>query len=197
MLTRLRFWILAAVFAGLGLLVATSTLGRWLEAPAGVPASADVIVILGGGGGSRVSTGLKLYKQGMASTLLLSGAEGKVHAGYNDPIDWRADHLVKAGVPRQSILFDAQARNTWEEAVHAVDLMRVAGWHKAIVVSDPAHMRRLAWAWQRASRDTDVSFILVSTLTEKWKSDGWWREEPSRQNALNELVKLVYYYIAY
>ena len=192
-----RTLLLGGLCAGLGVFAFASEFGRWLEAPASTPAQADVIVILGGGGGNRVSTGLDLYMQGVAPRLLLAGAEAADHAGYHHLIDWRADRLIKAGVPPDSILFDRSARNTWEEAVNALGLMRAAGWHQVVVVSDPVHMRRLSWAWQRASNIEDVSLTLVSAPDGKWNSAGWWRDESSRRNGMNELGKLVYYYVVH
>jgi uncharacterized SAM-binding protein YcdF (DUF218 family) len=195
--TRWQTLLLGGLCAGLVVAVLISRLGRWLEAPAQAPSAADVILVLGGGGGNRIVTGLNLYQQGMAPRLLLSGAEANHHAGYHDPIDWRADLLVKAGVPRASILLDRTSRNTWEEAVNALELMRAAGWHHVIVVSDPTHMRRLSWTWHQASKEADVSFVLVSAPAAGWNGEGWWRDEASRRNALIELAKIFYYYIVH
>jgi hypothetical protein len=196
-LARLRILLLGAFCAGLFLVFFVSELGRWLEAPAETASKADVIIVLGGGGDHRTATGLDLYKQGMAPRLLLSGAEAKENGEYRDPIDWRADRLVKAGVPRQSILLDPSAGSTWEEAVNALALMRAAGWHKVIVVSDPVHMRRLSWAWHEAAEGSKTSFVLVSAPSGQWTGDGWWRDPSSRRNAVSELAKLVYYYAVY
>ena len=193
---RMPLW-LGGLCVGLGLAVFVSGFGRWLEAPAGVASNADVILVLGGGGSNRVSAGLNLYNNGLAPRILLSGAEAKDSAGYHDPFDWRVDRLVKGGVPRESILLDGRSRNTWEEAVNGLALIRAEGWQHVIVVSDPSHMRRLAWAWQRASSATDVSFTLVSAPDGKWNSAYWWRDETSRRDALHELLQLVYYYIVH
>ena len=135
------------VAAGSALVIAHA--GHWLEAPAQSPKHADAIAVLGGDEeGERASRALALYRQGHAPTIVLTGLQmgaSAVPAGLN----WRAEFLEVRGVPKTAIRFEIEARNSYMEAEQLLALMRKEGWRTLIVVSDPPHMRRLAWTWAR------------------------------------------------
>jgi uncharacterized SAM-binding protein YcdF (DUF218 family) len=184
----------AALAIGLALLAVA---GRFVSAPAHEPFAADVIVALGGDGGSRVRKAAQLYAQGWAPRLLLTGIDGGDPAAREPFLEWRAALLVAQGVPRSAILFDVSSLNSRDEAAHAKALLQREGWRRAIVVSDPPHLRRLAWVWSRAFEGSGLDYRLVPSEMPDWNAAAWWRDEKSAQFVLMELIKLAYYAIRY
>jgi uncharacterized SAM-binding protein YcdF (DUF218 family) len=175
-------------------LVAGSQVGRWLEAP-GQPASkADVIVILGGDTGSRLSAALEFYRRGLAPKLFLAGVESDDLSTYNPMLNLRLQYLLAQGVPREAIVVDRQSSNSWEEAANTLKLMHDSGWHKALVISDPPHLRRLSWVWSKVFVQADPAFVLVASRPSWWHSRDWWHDEKSGVFVLMEVIKLGYYY---
>ena len=130
------------VFCGVGVLVlcvAAGTIaffqvGYFLEPPSQQPEKADLIVPLGGGSSNRVHKAAELYEQGLAPNVLLIGAGSNDAHTRPHSSDWRIRFLLEHGVP------DNMLR-----------LMRERNWRRVLVVSDPPHLRRLAWAWEKSS----------------------------------------------
>lgn len=189
---RLGQWLLAAVLLA-AVVVAFGQAGYFLSSPAQRPERADLMVVLGGDDGDRSVTAARLYGQGLATRILLTGVEarpGEVRELYQN---WRAQFLMKAGVLQDAILFDSVSANSMEEAVNARRLMEQKGWRSVIVVSDPYHMRRLSWAWGRVFAGSGLKFRLVATSPDWWKPDRWWLDEKGAQAVITEYIKLVYY----
>lgn len=183
--------IAAAVFM-------TLNLGRWLSAPAGQPMQADVIVALGGDEGERVKTALSLYQAGYAKYILLTGVEPAYdNSRSNYTNDWRTRYLLKQGVPEEALLFDNQARNTWQEGVNTAQLLKNNAWNSALVVSDPPHMRRLKQYWQPIFDKQALQLHLIQTRSPDWNPQRWWQNEKWAQFCVKELTKLIYYTYKY
>jgi uncharacterized SAM-binding protein YcdF (DUF218 family) len=112
-------------------------------------------------------------------------------------LHWRAQVLAEQGVPLARIIGDADSNNSWEEAVNTRRTMETNGWHRALVVSDAYHMRRLSWVWERVFRGSGLSYSLVASSPKWWDADGWWRDERSALVVINEYLKLGYYLVKY
>ncbi len=192
-LLRILLWlavtggVVAAVLAFVGLYA-----GAWLAAPAQPPRRADAIVALGGDDGDRALRALGLYREGYAPTLVLTGLEYG-NAAPPAALTWRADFLEAHGVPRSAVRFEMVSRNSFSEATSILALMRQERWHTVIVVSDPPHMRRLAWTWSRVFAGSGLDYVLVASKPDWWSADGWWRDEKSGAFVIMEYIKLSYY----
>jgi uncharacterized SAM-binding protein YcdF (DUF218 family) len=164
--------------------------GNYLEGPARAPVPADLIVSLGGDGGQRVQKAAELFRAGFGPHVLLTGVEeldGGIHT------EFRVRILRGDGVPAKALLFDSTASNSWEEAIHTLGLMRERGWDRVLVVSDPPHLRRLQWTWDKVFEGSGKKFVLVASNLQNWDADAWWREHGSADFVAREYLKLAYY----
>ena len=176
----------AGLFLSLGILVSTH---------ASLPHKSDVIVVLGGDEGLRVSKGAELFKAGYASNIILTGIDSKYYRP-NHP-NWRERKLMALGVPRSAINVDTWSETTWEEAENAAETMDKKGWKSAIIVSDPPHMLRLHKSWSKAFEGSAKRFILVPTTPGWWSSLLWWNNRTSYQFVISELKKNLFYTVMY
>jgi uncharacterized SAM-binding protein YcdF (DUF218 family) len=184
--------LLAAVTGVAALAYAVSRAGYWLEAPAQAPVRADAIVVLGGNDGDRALRALALYREGYAPKIVLTGLE----RGRNSPpanLTWRAEFLVARGVPRSALRLEIYSENSYEEAENVLELMRKQGWKTVLAVSDPPHMRRLAWTWHRVFKESGLSYMLVASAAQWWSPGVWWRDEHSGAFVISEYIKIAYY----
>jgi uncharacterized SAM-binding protein YcdF (DUF218 family) len=192
-------WILAA-FALVGLVGAAllaygvSKAGYWLEAAGQPPEKANAIVVLGGDNGERSLKAQALYHDGFAPLIVLTGLE-KGSATPPPRLTWRADYLAAHGVPRSVLRFEVGSRNSYEEATNILALMQKQKWQRVIVVSDPPHMRRLAWTWNRVFKNSGLHYVLVPSSAEWWIPGEWWRDELSGSFVIMEYIKLAYYIV--
>ncbi|MDB5805291.1 MAG: hypothetical protein JWN73_2613 [Betaproteobacteria bacterium] len=164
--------------------------GSYLEGPARAPIASDLIVSLGGDGGQRAQKAADLYRAGFGPHVLLTGMETLPGSHY---AEWRVHLLRDRGVPGRALMFDSSASNSWEEAVRTLEVMREHGWERVLVVSDPPHLRRLQWTWDKVFEGSGKKFVLVASNMQNWDADAWWREDNSKHFVASEYLKLAYY----
>jgi uncharacterized SAM-binding protein YcdF (DUF218 family) len=90
---------------------------------------------------ARLDHALVLYEHGIAPVVITLGgsapgdafSEGQVGQAY----------LMANGVPEKAIIAETQSRNTEEQARRIVAIARTNGYHRVVIVSDPAHLFRI------------------------------------------------------
>lgn len=129
---------------------------------------ADAVVVLGGGlkphlaprravevneAGDRLLTGLRLMRQGLAPTLVVSG--GRIGLAAHDPSPPEAlsarSLAIELGLAPQAIVTNAGSRTTAEEARDIGRLARQRGWHSVLLVTSATHLPRALASFQRLS----------------------------------------------
>lgn len=171
--------------------------GSILTIPLSTIKPADVIVILGGETGTRSIRGLELYRERFSSQILLTGIEYDEFQMRPVYLDWRSQFLILSGVPKDRILFDLRARNSWEEAKNTLALMKQKRWHRVIVVSDPPHLRRVDWVWGKIFKDSGIEYFLCASHPSWWDEKKWWSNEMSMKFVTMEYLKIGFYLVKY
>ncbi len=97
------------------------------------PAQADVIVVLGGDGPPRAAQAAKLWHEGRAPLVLVTG--------YGD-CDFIRDMLVGLGVDSAAVSTECLSLSTWENATFAQPILTGMGVKSAILVTSWFHSRR-------------------------------------------------------
>lgn len=120
-------------------------------------AEADCILVLGAGIRDsetpsamlkdRLDAGIRLYKEGCAPKLLLSGDNGT--QGHNE-IHVMLNYVLDAGVPEEDIFCDHAGFSTYESMARARDIFGV---EKAIVVSQTYHEYRALYIGEKLGLD--------------------------------------------
>ncbi len=114
---------------------------------------ADCIIVLGAGLKDsetpstilkdRLDAGIRLYMEGYAPKLLLSGDNGT--QGHNE-IHVMLNYALNAGVPAEDIFCDHAGFSTYESMARAIDIFQV---EKAIVVSQTYHLYRALYIGEK------------------------------------------------
>ncbi len=122
------------------------------------PGKADAIVVLGGGAEwphgelsstalQRTTRGIRLYRDGLAPILVLSGGQGRKQPSQ---AALRKALALACNVPSEAIITDERARTTQEEASRVAGLLRPRGARSILLVTDPYHMVRARRLFERA-----------------------------------------------
>ena len=139
-----------------------------------VLAPADALVLFAGDGIQRLSHTAKLYKQGIASRIIIISGDTRREYG-SLPSSELALSLVALGVPRDIISTEETAFNTRDEAVRAIALAKECGWKSIVCISSPHHQYRafltLLVAMQQGGGDIRIT---VSPAPLSWFSDNPW-----------------------
>jgi len=179
------------------LVLLLSQAGSFLAVSSQALDKADLVVALGGDNGSRTRKAAELFDQGLASYVLVTGLEGSFADTRSFYLNWRARFLTERGVPDDAVLFDALSANSWEEAVNTLRLMREKNWQRVLVISDPPHLRRLAWVRGKVFEGSGKEYRLIAASMEGWSPGRWWENDTSAQYVLMEIIKLTYYKVAH
>lgn len=118
---------------------------------------ADAIVVLGGATessipprpwielkeeGDRVLHAAKLYREGKAPKLILSGGRVDWRPSPRSEAEDMAELLETMGVPRSAILLEPTSLNTRENAVNTKQIMDAQGIRQILLVTSAMHMPR-------------------------------------------------------
>jgi uncharacterized SAM-binding protein YcdF (DUF218 family)/glycosyltransferase involved in cell wall biosynthesis len=126
------------------------------------PRPADAIVVFAGGAGEsgqagggyqeRVKQAVDLYASGYARNMIFS--TGFVFTFQEGEL---MRSLAEAnGVPRDAIILETQARNTYENVARSRDILTQRGWRRVLLVSSPYHMRRAMLTWRTVAPEIEV-----------------------------------------
>ena len=171
-------------------------LGHWLSEPVNKPVKTDLIVTLGGGGIERDQMAADLYKAGYAKKILLTGMFASLRAGQSYYQSPRSLFFLKQGIPAKALLFDGLSINTHQEAINIAIVLTAHHWHSALVVTDPPHIRRVAFCLSSVFKN-NFSYSLIQSDAPTWHADRWWQDERWRRFSLDEVLKLIFYAIVY
>lgn len=137
---------------------------EWRYLPPNPVPQAEVIVVLGGGteseqyprpmvevnsAGDRVLYAAKLFKEGKAPHILLSG--GNIswnNARAMSPADEMADLLGLMDIPKDAIWLQAKSQNTYEDALFCSQIIKEKGLKRVLLVTSAQHMPRAVALFQ-------------------------------------------------
>ncbi|WP_417908518.1 YdcF family protein [Candidatus Electronema sp. PJ] len=148
------------------------------------PQTADVIVVLGGGGPSRLRKGLALYDAGLAKQLLL------VDSSRND---WTA--LIQEVCPNctdKKITILEGSRDTFTDAELTKKYCLAQKIRSLLVVTDPYHTRRVALIFRKEFSSSSVGVKVISSGEFKpllSPNQRWWQDNATLKTIWTEANK--------
>ena len=148
---------------------------------------ADVVVVLGGGGSNRVVEAARLYKQGFAKYIIVTGGSTDQKTNLAAMMEHHAVHL---GVPQENILLEPQAMSTYQHPGLVMPIMRAHGFKSAIVVSSPYHMRRSAMLFDRVFKNNGIELIYYPAQESQFKVEEWWKQTRNWKIVRSEYMKM-------
>ena len=119
--------------------------------------SAGAIVVLGGATrnnesprilpdmsdrGDRLLYAVKLYKDGVAPLIILTGGRIRWYGGGSSEAQSMATILELMGIPGDVMILESRALNTYENAVYTKEILDRRNIKKIILVTSAAHMPR-------------------------------------------------------
>ena len=159
----------------------------------------DVIIILSGST-ERFKHGVRLYKQGYASHIMINIDSSTSLKFANVHLDWRdiiREAAQQEGIPETALLIVDGVTSTYEDARFTRDEMLKRGFKSAIVVSSPYHMRRVRMIFEKIYKKSGISLHYNPVEESEFQVEKWWTREGELVAVVNEYIKLVLYWIKY
>ncbi len=153
------------------------------------PRKADIAVVLGGGGGSRLKKGLALYAAGMVDRIVLVDKNKQC---------W--DAMLRRQCPACTsevgkIVFLSGSINTQTDARLVFEYCRENSITGVLVVTDPYHTRRASLLFNSLFKPSNIQVTVVSSgeFGSRLSPDQhWWLDEPTLRTVWNELGKILF-----
>ena len=130
----------------------------------------DAIVVLEGDLLVRVKEGARLYKEGWAPLVVLSGGDEK-KPDYAIPAERMLPHLLQEGVPEDSVMLEKTSQHTRDQAVEIMKLATLHGWKSIIIVASHYHQYRAFLTFLKAMREAHLELRLINAPV---RSLPWW-----------------------
>jgi uncharacterized SAM-binding protein YcdF (DUF218 family) len=158
---------------------------------------ADVIHVISGPD-DRTDYAIRLYKQGYGKQIFFTGGWCIYHRYRH--AEHGFERTVAQGIPQDNIaLDDSEVTSTYGEVVRLREFIALSATHvrSVIVVSDPYHMRRARWTYEKVlGGEISVQMAAVPFGTTPYQRR-WWQDRASRQYVANEYLKMFYYLARY
>jgi len=160
---------------------------------------ADAIVVLSGGGMTRVPKGLELWEEGYAPLLCLTDSK---------PMKSKYSHLAVSNLAfaRQvakeddsnaSFLvipsLDGGATSTFDEAADALDFASKRKWKRIIIVTDGFHTRRALLAFEKVFDESEIEVQVAAAPNEIFAATNWWQSDRGISAFVLETIKYPVY----
>ncbi len=120
---------------------------------------------------ARAAHGAELFRRGLAPLVVFSGG-----VGVNPPSEASvAAKVAQAlGVPAEHCVLDEESHSTRQNARLTAKLLRTRGINEVIVVSDPYHLRRARWLFEREGLTVTTSPALDAERHRSWTLRATW-----------------------
>ncbi len=156
---------------------------------------ADVILVLAGdASGERVAEGVKLYKQGYAKKMLMSGGS---LAWKLTSAEWMKKQALASGVPAKAILLEERSESTIENAKFTLPIVKKHRFKSIILVTSPTHSRRALRVFKKEQSREGIKLIShpVPLPESQFRIPDWWKRHEDTQAVMREYIAMVYYFL--
>lgn len=176
--------------------VAFRGLGRWLvrEDPL---AKADVIVVLSGSMPYRAERAAIYFTSGYAGEVWVSHPEGpdeelqELGIKYVSEADYNREILIRLHVPPTAVLILPDTiEDTEQEVQEVARQLRQAGKSSVIIVTSPAHTRRVKALWTKLA-GANVRAIVRAAPEDPFDVDHCWRNTRDALAVVREILGLI------
>ncbi len=104
----------------------------------------------------RLWQAILLYKKHKINKFLISGGSGKLFNNKYKEADFVKSYLISIGVPKVDILIENKSKNTFENAINSVEILKQEKNHKYLLVTSSLHTLRAKKCFEKAGLKVDV-----------------------------------------
>jgi uncharacterized SAM-binding protein YcdF (DUF218 family) len=154
---------------------------------------ADIILVLAGDhNGERVTEGVKLFKEGYAEKILMSGGP---LAWKLTSANWMKKQAIAMGVPAKAILIQGRSESTLEDAEFSFPIIKNKNYFSVILVTSPSHSRRSKRVFNKVFSKAGIKILSAPARKSRFNPREWWTRHEDTEAVVREYIAFVYYFI--
>ena len=154
-------------------------------------ARSDLIIVLGGDtNGERVREGVKLFKQGYADRLLMSGGPVVYKLTLAQAMMQQA---LALGIPPAAIVLQDRSQSTREDALFSLPIAKKLSAKSVILVTSPYHTRRAAKVFRKVFLPEGIKVLVDQARPSVFNPVCWWKRHEDTTDVVWEYCALVMY----
>lgn len=189
------FVAIVLVIVGIGIYLAPDDLIQCdIKQPAstGACTSADAIVVISGGDTiARTDEAIRLFFDGWAPRIVLSGAAADKSGPSNAHV--MRQHAIAQGVPEEATIIEEESETTKQNAEQVRRSLVDEDMTDIILVTSGYHMRRASLEFSRQLPDITIRRHPVDH--DRHWGWWWWLTPSGWYMAVSELIKVVAFYV--
>lgn len=152
----------------------------------------DLIFVFGGPGIHRAHEAIRLWKEGFGAKILFTGR----HASYMENVEvteaeYYASVARESGIPEHALLLETAAKNTPENVVNSIALLRELGDlpKKIILITLAYHMRR-SYLTFKSVAEWEPSIVRYPVPSAKYTRENYFKDSNGWSYVFFEYIKI-------
>lgn len=177
----------AAIVIGLGMYLSPDQLKGCEQPGSGECAAADAVVVISGGDtNARTDEAIRLYLQGWAPHLVVSGAAADKTSQSNAAV--MRQRALSKQVPAAAVIAEEQSESTKQNAEQVARIVQERSWRRIILVTSGYHMQRASLEFQ--AQLPGVTIVAHPVARDRQWGPFWWLTPWGWWLAVGELIKI-------
>ncbi len=157
--------------------------------------SADLLFVFGSKSTTRTDTALRLFREGLAPKILISGRGPHYEDTYGHvaEAEMLGRYAIEQGIPKDAILIESESITVPDNVKRSLTLLEETGVaHKRILLVNSPFAQRRGWAHFSKMSDVGTTLMRVNTdtVSEQFSRNGWYRNEVGIRTILKEFYGL-------
>ena len=120
----------------------------------------DAVVCLEGDGYTRIDQAVRIFKQGLAKKIVISG--GIDNPPFSIVASKMAKKMAQAGVLKGKIIIEEKSQNTSEQGLEVMKLVQKNKWKRIILVASHFHQTRAFLTFLKAMEDAKMKIQIFN-----------------------------------
>jgi uncharacterized SAM-binding protein YcdF (DUF218 family) len=121
----------------------------------------DAVIWLEGDGLTRMNEVIRVFEQGLAENIVISGGFDSEPIGI--PAPKLAEKLYKKNIPKDKVIIEGISQNTFEQGTEVMKLVKKNNWKKIILVASHYHQLRAFLTFLKTMENANLKIQIYNS----------------------------------
>jgi uncharacterized SAM-binding protein YcdF (DUF218 family) len=121
----------------------------------------DAVIWLEGDGLSRMSEVIRVFEEGLADSIVVSGGLDKPPIAIK--ASQLAEELYKNGITKEKVIIEETSQNTHEQGIEIMKMVKEKNWKRIILVASHYHQPRAFLTFLKAMQEAGMKIEIYNS----------------------------------